>query len=691
MAFILVLTVWLVGLGVVPGQEPLPLEIHSTAPAERFVRPGDGLELRLSRPLAAADGRLAIVIADIDWTSLFNLDGQTFAYRGDVARLPEGESAVAVYLVTAPNNWRQVATFPIHVTTPTGFQQVKLTPAADVNSLGQAVEGHEPDSNAPARATFQDFTSHLGFATEHVRSGIHVRTQTNVLAVTNQKQALRFAQVGDEAMKTDLADYVWTVDGPHVSLALGTATFNVERHLGANFATRGISGTARFSRVDVALAAVNGQAIVGFPNFLGVSTHDNQVVLGAVGAELLPGRPRGARVEVSFVDGARLARPGFTQGQINDVLRSHGGGVRFLGSDPAQRLRVDAGHARTWSVNPDDPELSQGLTLVAVKPKTSDADYVDAAYDLLRSHASQAKVPVTLTGSYRFERVDPLFASVATPQGIRSDLLQHTAGVDANVGRVNARVAEVWSHDNLHEVPSILRTDTGVTAVNLVIPTGAFGQSPAAAVWWPVVSYGLTRSSQAGEGQPANGGFVSPSQVPNQLNTAHILGADWSLAWLHVAYSLNHSFQDNRQPGRETSDLSNQAQQLAFGVIPRPTINVTLTFNREGATNLELDRTSHTMRGGLIANWQLDPRNLVSATVNRTAIRDATSGPSDVADVNLQYRYAFRFQPSRSAGPALRLFARWTWQSSSALDPFVGVANARRNWTINTGVTLTLF
>jgi hypothetical protein len=331
------------------------------------------------------------------------------------------------------------------------------------------------------------------------------------------------------------------------------------------------------------------------------------------------------------------------------------------------------------------------LTLVAVKPKTSDADYLDASYDLLRTNSPRSKTPVTLTGSYRFERVDPLFASVATPQGIRSDLLQHTAGLDANVGPVNARVAEIWSHDNLHDVPSILRTDTGVTSVNFMVPTGAFGQSQAAVVWWPVVSYALTRSSQAGEGMPANGGFVSPSQVPNQLNTAQIVGADWNFARLHVGYFVNHSFQDNRQPGRETSDFSNQAQQLALGVIPSPAFSVTLTLNREGATNLEADRASHTTRGGLIVNWQLDARNFVNATINRTAIRDAAAGSNDVADVNLQYSYAFRFQPSRSTSPTLRLFARWTWQSASALDPFAGVTTDRRNWTINTGVTLTLF
>src|SRR5262249_6958930 len=154
----------------------------------------------------------------------------------------------------------------------------------------------------------------------------------------------------------------------------------------------------------------------------------------------------------------------------------------------------------SWSTNPNDPLLAQGFTTVPVRPKTSTADYVDAFYDVVRR--TSAKRPMTITTSYRFERVDPLFTSVAAPQGVRSDLLQNTAGVDVRVGQVSGRVANVWSHDNLNHVASILRTDGGLASVNLVVPTGTLGQPSSAAVWWPVVSYALNRSSQIGEGLP---------------------------------------------------------------------------------------------------------------------------------------------------------------------------------------------
>ncbi len=688
MVLIPVLVLWLLGAVAPQGPDVPPLEVRASVPPERFIRPSEGLELRLNRPLTASDGRLAVVIADVDWTGLFALDGQSLAYHGGTARLPQGESQVAVYLVSAPNTWRQIAAFPIHVTTPAGFEQVRLAPAADVNDAAQNAEGHDPDANAPPRSTFQDFTSHLGFASEHVRDGVRFAMQTNVLAVSNQTQALRFAQAGNDASKFDLADYVWSIEGRRLSVAFGSATFNAERHLAPNFLTRGIRASGRFSRVDFTVAGVNGQTIVGFANFLGVTTENNQIGLAVVGAELSR-RPRAARVEASLVGGARLAQSGFTQGQISDVLRSHGGGLRFIGSDPTQRFRLDTGYARSWSTNPDDPLLAQGLTTVAVKPKTSGADYVDAFYDLVRR--TSAKTPVTITTSYLFERVDPLFTSVAAPQGVRSDLLQNTAGVDVRVGQVSGRVSNAWSHDNLNHVASILRTDGGLATVNVAAPTGAFGQKPAHAIWWPVVAYVFNRSSQIGEGLPDNGGFVSPSQVPNQVNTLHTLSADWNIGRWHAGYSMNHSFQDNRQPGRETSDFSNLAQQLALGLVTLRTMNVTLTFNRESATNLELDQVSHTTRGGLTFNWQVDARNSIDATLNRTAIRDATAGPSHVAAVNVQYAYAFKFQPARPTGPRLRLFARWTWQSSDALDVLSGAVNVLRNWTLGTGLTLTLF
>jgi len=223
------------------------------------------------------------------------------------------------------------------------------------------------------------------------------------------------------------------------------------------------------------------------------------------------------------------------------------------------------------------------------------------------------------------------------------------------------------------------------------VPTGSFGQSAATRAWWPVIAYALSRSSQVGEGLPPNGGFVSPSQVPDQLDVVHNVNAAWTFARWHVSYTLNRSFQDNRQPGRETADFGTLSHQAAVGLSPTPSLDVATTFNRDIATNVEIHAVSRTTRLGATVSWRIDTHNKIDAIANRTAIRDATAGPSDVLDVNLQYSYALALRPGGVDRPRIEAFGRWTWQSSEALDVILHTANDRRNWALSTGVTLTVF
>jgi hypothetical protein len=72
-------------------------------------------------------------------------------------------------------------------------------------------------------------------------------------------------------------------------------------------------------------------------------------------------------------------------------------------------------------------------------------------------------------------------------------------------------------------------------------------------------------------------------------------------------------------------------------------------------------------------------------------MRDATAGPNDVLDVNLQYSYAVALRRGGAERPRLEAFGRWTWQSSNALDAILHTASDRRNWALSTGLTLTVF
>jgi hypothetical protein len=682
---------WLLSRAATHVQDPQPVVVRLDVPDAAFVHPDDGVGLRLSRPLTAAEGRLAVVIRDVDWTGLFREDGDLLRYAGGRARLPEGESPVTVYLVTPDGTWVPIATLTLHVTTPRGFERARVQPAADVTNLGQDAEQHQPDANVPPRRTFQDFTSHIGLSTEHVRGGTTVRTQTTVLGVSNEAQALRFGQMGARAPRVDLSDYVWAVGRNHLRFSFGTTTAAAERHLASNLATRGIGAVFSYAPFDVTVAALNAQTIVGFDNFLGITTRHNRIGLATVGAELNRRKPGAARIEASIVGGERLPVAGFTQGQINDVTRSRGVGLRFVRTDPTARLRFDAGAARSRSTNPDDPLLARGATLVAVRARTSDAEYVDASYDVVRNRRIGKSAAASMTGGYRFERVEPFFTSVGAPQGVRSDLLQQTASINGALAALSGQIATTWAHDNLGRVASLLTTDTGLTTANLAVQTGALGQSASAARWWPAVSYGLNASSQQGEDTPEHGGFVSASQIPNQQNTVHTLSANWVVAPWQFGYSLNRSVQDNRQPERERSDFVDLAQQVSVGAAWGARFDATATFGRERATSLEVGQIVRTLRTGLSVNWRPDVRQVFTVIGDRTTVADSTGGASNATNANVQYSYSLVVGGRDRKAPRLQLFGRWTWQSAGVLDILLHLPNNRRNWTVSSGATLALF
>ena len=689
MAFGLLFGVCLLGTPAPQAPERAALEVRLNVPDGRFIRPDEGIGLQLSRALVTSDERLGVVIADTDWTGLFTLDGQTFGYRSGPARLPSGESAMVVYLVSATNEWRQVAAMTIRVTTPAGFEHAEFGPKLDMTNTGQVAETHRPAADAPPRHTFQDFGLSLGLRSQHVRSGLTIKTQTNLLGVTNQPQALRFPVQGKAAPRFDLADYLWSTEGAWGRATLGHMAFSSERHLLANFASRGLSFTSRLSGVDITVAALSGNAIVGFTNFFGLGSHANQVNLITVGTEILKSRPGGAHVEATVVDGARLPRSSVNQGQVNDAERSRGVGLRFVGTDKANRLRLDSGFARSRFSNPADPLLSQDLALVPIKERTNNAEYLDLSYDMLKGARVGKATPVNLVGSYRFERVDPLFRSVGIPQALRSDVLQHVADLSGGFGPLVAQVSETWSHDNLGHVASLLRTNTGVTAVSVTAPLAALAAHPTA--WLPAISYQRSRSTQIGQGQPANGGFVSASQIPNQANTAQTFRSEWAQPHWRASYSVNHSLQDNRQQGRELSDFINLVELVSIGVTPSQAFDVSTDIDVERATNKELSQVGHTRRVGVTATWRVTTRTTLNGLVSRTSLIDPATSRKGVTDLTLQYTRAFTGPHRGAAHPQMQVFARTTWQSADVINLLFGGNEQHRKWSLSTGLTLAVF
>jgi hypothetical protein len=666
-----------------------PLEVTSNITDGRWLRSNDPIELRLSRTPAPDAERIAVMIGTTDWTGLFVPErSNVLAYRGRPVPLPGGETPFVVYQVSPANEWLAVARWTLRVLTPAGFETAAVTPRIEIVNKGQVAQAHQPDSNAPPRETFQDLALNLGLQTRHVRNGLALASHVNLYGVSNQPEALRFGLEGPDAPKLDLSDYLARIEGGRGSVAIGHLALDTHRHLVSSFSSRGVSASLKAARTEVTFAALSGSNIVGFDNLSGLATSDNRVALVTVSGDLLA-RPGASRVAVTFVTGSLLPRSGFTQGRISDAEVGRGLGLRFVGSTPDSRGRIDAGVARTRFVNPDDPLLAQGLAIVPGRERSNDAAYLDATVGLVKGR-TLAGALTNLAGTYRFERVEPLYRTVGAPQAVRSDVLMHTAELSGNWGVLLGQVSHGWSHDNLGNVSSILRTDTRLVTSNLVLPTASLGKSGAAGAWLPVLSWTLNRTTQIGDGMPANGGFVSLSQIPNQANVYHLARSEWTFRRWRAGYTFSLSNVDNRQDGRTAADFETVTQLVGFGLAPGPQIDFGVDAGIDRATSKELGRVARTRRFGLTVNWRPTPGSSVTGLFSRTSLRDPSAGNTDIVDANLQYSQSLPLLPHRR-GPEARLFARWNWQSASLIDVLFGANQDRRNWAVSTGVTLALF
>src|SRR6266436_6603426 len=76
------------------------LAVTTAFDLDRSVAPDTPIELRLSRLLTEGDGRIAIVIARTDVTSLFVTDGTRLTYVPNLIPLPVGKPDVFVYRIS---------------------------------------------------------------------------------------------------------------------------------------------------------------------------------------------------------------------------------------------------------------------------------------------------------------------------------------------------------------------------------------------------------------------------------------------------------------------------------------------------------------------------------------------------------------------------------------------------------------
>ncbi len=676
------------------------------------------ISFRLSRPLLPSEGRFAVLIGKTDMTAFFVATEQTFVFTPGLVQLPVGETQVTIYLVSAKDEWKQLVQFPLTISAPVKEAQapptaqsadpvnpttqsnkkknfaekIGFSPSLTIGIKSQLRESHFPDANAPARSQFTDFTLQGSFKTEMTNGGNGYQSQFDVAGSSFRQEALRFAQLGNEAPNFDLASYLMQFNVGKMKAQVGHIAFGSNRHLINSFSSRGISLTLPFSsHGDFSVAAMNGSSLVGFANFLGLNQRKHQIVTSTLGFELLPKRPSGLRVETSALHGSLLPVNNFNQGSVTDAEQSKGLSFRVLASDPSQRFKLDGGFARSRFTNPQDQLLSQGKALVPVRANSRNAEYLDASYNLLQNFKLTETKQANLAFNLKHERIDPLFRSVAA--FTQADRLQNQFEMIAAIGEMNVIVTHQRFNDNLANLPSVLTTLTRRNALVMGMPLASFiGNLDKPLVWLPRIGYILDRTHQFGGNRPVSVGFDSASQIPDQLSFNQSFTADWQAKTLRFGYRFNRSFQDNRQPGREGADLQNLINSFALGLPTLGRVDVTLDLNFERAKNLESNRTDRTLRLTSNINWRMTNNATFTANISGTGAGDLLqTSRNRNAEFDLQLAYRFISEKSRYRKVQGQFFIRYANRYASLSDRLFGVSNLTKLQTLNTGLSLAFF
>jgi hypothetical protein len=294
----------------------------------------------------------------------------------------------------------------------------------------------------------------------------------------------------------------------------------------------------------------------------------------------------------------------------------------------------------------------------------------------------------SLTAGYRHERVDPLYRSLAAP-AVRSDFDQHAVDVHAAIGDATARVSIGRGRDNLGGLESVLTTRTRTIEVAAVVPPTLFRPDT---LCGPTLSYELQRVGQAADGLPVNGGFDSASQVPDQLTVSHGVGVEVGCVSWRAGYRLNHSLQDNRQPGRDAADFAARVHQATLAVSPSSGVDLGLDIGREDSDAREIGRVTRTHRVGGMANlrWAVGTTLDAGATWSATGVVGEAS-PLVATEWHAQLAHTFGVTRGGRRYLNTQVFARVSRRSLTGGDPADLLAGLVRGWQVNTGVTVRFF
>jgi len=210
----------------------------------------------------------------------------------------------------------------------------------------------------------------------------------------------------------------------------------------------------------------------------------------------------------------------------------------------------------------------------------------------------------------------------------------------------------------------------------------------------PTLSYGRQQMHQFGAGVPT-GGLFTASDIPDQRSVVQDASLQWQVKQWQVAYRVNLSDQDNRQPGRTLADFATQMHGVIVGMTVGSTLSLGLDLGLERQENKEFAQVNHVKRLGLTGNWRATSLTTLDGSLSVSRAEDVGAG-SDAHVSSLQAGIAqgIRLWHSADGTPRGQLFLRFSRQSNDLYNlsaPFAPPTQSNGSWNVASGLTLRLF
>jgi hypothetical protein len=654
----------------------------------------ESLSLRVGPDTFAALSQLRVFVGPVDVTAWLSAPAPgELRLQPAGAPWPEGRSELVLYRVD-PAQWHELARLPLQARGAGGFETSTTKPRAELQLKGRGAEGRSDGAPTSPRGRYADFAARGGLEWNGARDGWQFDAGANVQGASQRAEALRASQLGATAPKLDLADYrLQAAQGVH-RIEIGHISHGNHPLLINGMASRGMNlATQLGGRVDLALNAMNGSAIVGYDNLLGMQESEHSIHALTLGTELQADRPGALRAELTLLDASLLPQTGFDTGAVPDAERSRGFGLRVLGRSRGGSLRADLAWARSRHRNPFDPLLAQGGALVDVEATTREAHRVDLQWDLLTRDTAAPAAPNATLGLMH-ERVAPLYRSLAA--AFASDQMHTRLSLQGGWSGATLQLQAARREDNLARIATLLRTGTDeiTAAFTLPLPAwlGPHEGAAADASWWPQLAGSWQQVHQRALNAPAiDTSGIAPSHRPDQQNRNAQLNLSWTHALGSFGYGLAASEQDNRQPGREQADFRNLTHQLTLAWTLHDTLRANASVQRARQHSVEQNLVRRIEGATLGLDWQARERLGFAAQASRNTQGDSADSAFTLGWTgHLQANWRIDL-PGPGRPIPLQMFARYARQHDTQRDNVFGLAQSLRSWWLDVGLSVTLF